>query len=683
MFQQHQHQYDMLPLSLAGVERGGHIQQQQYSYNSQPNNNNFHSSIDILSHIGAHQLTLLGGNNVHPPPFFISSKTFHGARAGYVFHTSTKGTGYYLDVQTPLHKKYIKNNYTETMKKKQKAKSERERRIKKHYSAIIGNHEKIEKKVEIVNMGQLSKIMESNGSPDADEANLFVPAIQMMEFGMVRNPSTRGKNLSNLYNGAVVKYSDGTFSAVPVEQFKLEKGIPCMAKDGAHKGAEEMFAYRMTEPFRVPRFDSEHMTQTIVIIKWESDKKLCIKSVDQVWDRHGRPRGVVPVTRYVPGESDFSGTVTKVGVSKPLRDYYEGICELGEKRYALQTGMGMMPSKEEPVEPKYFLLKEIGQGQRQILLDQLGQSMDSIVGSFGRSKELPIGIVKKAVYLAIDDLGSSSGSSAQTIKKHILRVAGQEFKNRWSDAIYNDALSNDKLLGVRKPGFTPPNLRLGILLAIKNDPRGDGRSAMAIKKYMINTLQFDRNSWVDEEYRDALEEAVENGEILERLERIPLDEMMARSDSSTRMSGGMSTVTVELSLTYDIIRGNILGSLPQLDVMGGDSANHNDTDRSLYLSILKDSEQRMSVATCLNERREKRGICKELGCENSVKSEFHKLQVCWKHAPTNLRKEVSEKRKRKRDESKGQLCYSVAPPPWCRTCQRRLVSRGPCLHCML
>ena len=677
MFNQHQHQYDM-PLSLAREEQEHvNLQRQQYSYNSQPNNNNIHSSIDILSHIGAHHLLSMahGGNNVHPQPFFISSKTFHGARAGYVFRTSTEGTGYYLDVQTPLHKKYSKETL---MKNKQKAKSERERRIKKHYSDIIDNHEKIEKKVEIVNMGQLSKIMESNGSLGA---NPFVSVIQMMEFGMVRNPSTRGKNLSNLYNGAVVKYSDGTFSAVPVQQFKLEKDIPCMAKDGAHKGAEEMFAFRLTDPFTINMFNSEHIQQTMVIIRWESDRKLCVKSIEQVWDRDG-PRRVVPLIRYVPGESGCSGTVTKVGVSKLLIDHYEQICELGKKRYTPQTGMGISPSKAETVEPKYFLLESIGEEQRQTLLDQLRNSMDLVMGS-GRSKELPIDIIKKAVYLAIDYLGSSSrtGSSAHAIKKHILRVLLPEVKNRWSDAIYKDAL-NDKLLGVNKPDFTEPNLRLGILHAINNDPRGDGRSATAIKKYMVNKLLFEEDKWVNKDYIDVLKDAVKNGEVLERLERIPLDEMMARSDSSTRMSGGMSTVTVELSLTYDIIRGNILGSLPHIDVMGGDSANHNDADQSLYLSIMKDSEERMSVATCLKERREKRGICKELGCENSVKSEFHKLQVCWQHAPTNLRKEVSEKRKRKRDESKGQLCYSVAPPPWCISCHCRLVSRGTCLHCM-
>lgn len=676
--QQHKHKYDT------------QFFQQQHCLNSQPNNNNFHPSFDVSSHIGAHQLLPMagGGNNVHPPQFFISSKTFNGERAGYVFRTSTEGTGYYLDVQTPLPQKFINNDNTATLaKKEQKAKAERERRKRKFYRKFVDDNQEIQKKVEIVNMDQLTKIMESNRSKDADEANLFEPVTQLMKVGLVRNPSTRGKNLSNLYDGAVVKYSDGTLSAVPVEQFKLEQGIPCMAKDGSHKGAEAMFAERLTNPISVPMFNSEHMTRTIVIIRWESDKKLCIKSIEQVWARP--PRNIVPVNRYVPGQSDFSGTVTKEKVSKQLKEYYENICEAGKKRFVFPKGMGILQSEAEIVKPKYFLIQGIGQWERQNLLHQLGQSTMYLNsgGSFGRSKELLIGIVKKAVFLAIDDLDQDpsglTGSSADAIKEHIMEHIINhmpELKKWWSDAIFKDVLNDERLVGVHKPDFTLPNLRWGILLAIKNDPSGNGRSATAIKKYMVNTLLFNENMWIDKEYVDVLEDAVNNGVILERLERIPLGQMMARSDSSSRKSGGMSTVTVELSLIYDILRGNIWGSLPQLDVM--DSANHDDADRSLYLRILKDSEQRMSVATCLKERREKRGICKELGCENFVKTEFHKLQVCWQHAPTNLRKEVSEKRKRKRDESKGQLCYSVAPPPWCRTCQRTLGLRGTCLHCM-
>ena len=47
-------------------------------------------------------------NNNTLPPMFIPSETFQGARAGYVFRSSTQGTGYYLDVQfvqTTLDKK--------------------------------------------------------------------------------------------------------------------------------------------------------------------------------------------------------------------------------------------------------------------------------------------------------------------------------------------------------------------------------------------------------------------------------------------------------------------------------------------------------------------------------------------------------------------------------------------------
>ena len=136
-------------------------------------------------------------NNNTLPPMFIPSETFQGARAGYVFRSSTQGTGYYLDVQT-LDKK---NNNTEdskvTSRKRKKAMAEKERRNRKHFSDIVGTHEKIEKNVEVVDMDKLLKHGPEHFKR-ASVCDLFVTATQIMHFGMVRNPSKYDEFLSDL-----------------------------------------------------------------------------------------------------------------------------------------------------------------------------------------------------------------------------------------------------------------------------------------------------------------------------------------------------------------------------------------------------------------------------------------------------------------------------------------------------
>ena len=624
-------------------------------------------------------------NNNTLPPMFIPSETFQGARAGYVFRSSTQGTGYYLDVQfvqTTLNKN---NNNTEdskvTSRKRKKAMAEKQRRFIKHFSAIVGPHEKIEKNVEVVDMDKLLKFGPEHFKR-ASVCDLFLSATQIMDLGMVRNPSKPGKRLEECYKGAVVKFSDGTLRAIPVEHFMLP-GVPCMAKDGDHEGAEEMFAFRLTHPFEL-RQCNDKLRRGVVIIKWESDNKLCCKDPTQVRDVHSVIcRDSLPVQRYTPGESVFSGTDTKSGkikVGKQLVDLYDSICELGKKRYC-PLNCQLLERDAELVRPGYFLQNHMGQEERENLFNALEfESHELIIGQ----KRLERSYIKKCIYIAIHDLASfdCTGSSAHAIKKYIQeKLLPDHATKKWSDRVFKDAL-NDELLGINKPEFTSPNLRLGILLAIDDGPHSDGRSADAIKKYMQSELLFPGGSiWVDSIYKSVLEKIVENGEVLEKLERRPLDEIMARSDSYTETSGGMSTITVELSLTFDIIRGNIYGILPQLDVVAGDFVNDDVGDRSQYLNLMMDVDQGISLNTCRKEKREKKGICVEPGCNNIVKSEFHKLKVCWKHAPADLRKEASEKRKKKRNESKGQLCYSVEPRPWCRTCHRTLVRRC-CLHCM-
>ena len=142
------------------------------------------------------------------------------------------------------------------------------------FSAIVGPHEKIEKNVEVVDMDKLLKFGPEHFKR-ASVCDLFLPATQIMDLGMVRNPSKPGKRLEECYKGAVVKFDDGTLRAIPVEQFMLP-GVPCMAKDGAHEGAEEMFAFRLTAPFEL-RQCNDKLCRIVVIIKWESDNKLCCK----------------------------------------------------------------------------------------------------------------------------------------------------------------------------------------------------------------------------------------------------------------------------------------------------------------------------------------------------------------------------------------------------------------------
>jgi hypothetical protein len=550
-------------------------------------------------------------NNNTLPPMFIPSETFQGARAGYVFRSSTQGTGYYLDVQfvqTTLDKK---NNNTEdskvTSRKRKKAMAEKQRRNIKHFRDIVGTHEKIEKNVEVVDMDKLLKFGPEHFKR-ASVCDLFVTAIQIMDFGMVRNPSKPGKRLEECYKGAVVKFDDGTLRAIPVEQFMLP-GVPCMAKDGAHEGAEEMFAFRLTGPFEL-RQCNEKLCRIVVIIKWESDNKLCCKDLTQVRDVHSVIcRDSLPVHRYSPGEADFSGTDTKsekIKVGKQLVELYDSICELGKKRYCRHE-YRLLEREAELVRPGYSLQNCMGQEERDILFNALLESRELIIGQ----KRLEFSYIKKCIYIAIHDLASfdCTGSSAHAIKKYIQeKLLPDHATKKWSDRVFKDAL-NDELLGINKPEFTSPNLRLGILLAIDDGPHSDGRSADAIKKYMQSELLFPSGSiWVDSVYKSVLEKIVENGEVMEKLERRPLDEIMARSDSYTETSGGMSTITVELSLTFDMIRGNIYGILPELDVVAGDFVNDDVGDRSQYLNLMMDVDQGISLNTCRKEKREKKGI---------------------------------------------------------------------------
>lgn len=143
-----------------------------------------------------------------------------------------------------------------------------------------------------------------------------------------------------------------------------------------------------------------------------------------------------------------------------------------------------------------------------------------------------------------------------------------------------------------------------------------------------------------------------------------------KKNASTFNRNALNIATLDLSVTFEIIKGNVKGSLGNEVNKAFGIKPEDKQDCHLYMNAMQST-----VILPGPPHKKKKKVCREEGCTTYVHRDVSKHGTCWKHCPDNeLKRSINAKRKTNNKEQQKTL-------PMCSCCESRRVPNSNHKRC--